>query len=123
MSGPKIFRKTYTIRRFGDEVIIDGNGTATYEDFSVTLNVQPLSSKDIAALPEGERLTKRFKAYGDFIFTTADQSTGRRGDWLLYHGNWYECTSSVEWDHTMLCHCKSEFVAVPESETFPEGGD
>lgn len=123
VAGPKIFRKTYTVRRFGDEIIVDGYGTTRFEDESVTLNVQPLSADEIAALPEGERRTKRLKAYGDYVFVAADQTTGRRGDWLLYYGKWYECKSSVYWDHTMLCHCKSEFVQVPENETMPSVGE
>jgi hypothetical protein len=31
-------------------------------------------------------------------------------------GHWYECVSSVGWDHTMLGHCRSEFVQVSEAE-------
>jgi len=125
LSGPKIFRRSFTIRRFGAEVIVDGNGTTTYEDTTATLNVQPLSADELAALPEGERRIRRFKAFGDFLFTTADQDTGRRGDWLYYvgpidpEGHWYECVSSLGWDHTPLRHCRSEFVLVPEMETLP----
>ena len=77
MSGLGIFRRNFTIRRFGKEEIVDGYGHTSYEDSTVSLNVQPLSADEIQALPEGERRTKRLKAYGDFTFTTADQSTGR----------------------------------------------
>lgn len=104
------------MRRFGKEEIADGYGRASYEDFDAALNVQPLSADELQALPEGERRVKRLKAYGDLIFTTADQSSGRRGDWLLYYDHWYECVSSLGWDHTLLSHCKSEFVEVPEDE-------
>ena len=51
-------------------------------------------------------------------------STGCRGDWLFYRGNmdpvghWYECVSSLGWDHTMLAHCRSEFVQVADSESY-----
>lgn len=119
MSGLGVFRRNFKIRRFGKEEIVDGYGHTSYEDDEVALNVQPLSADEIQALPEGERRIKRLKAYSDFIFTTADQSTGRRGDWLLYYGHWYECVSSLGWDHTILSHCKSEFVEVPESEVAP----
>lgn len=119
MSGLGIFRRNFTIRRFGKEEIVDGYGHTSYEDSEVALNVQPLSADELQALPEGERRTKRLKAYGDFTFTTADQSTGRRGDWLLYYGHWYECVSSLGWDHTILRHCKSEFVEIPEAEVAP----
>ena len=129
MGGLKIFRRSFTIRHFGHEEIVDGYRYATYQDREVLLNVQPLFADELQALPEGERRTKRLKAYGNYTFTTADQSTGKRGDWLFYCGRWYECVSSLDWDHTMLWHCKSEFVEVAESETAPytaaadEGGD
>lgn len=117
--GFTIFRRTFTIRRFGEDEVIDGYAHTTYTDTNTILNVQPLSADELQALPEGERRTKRLKAYGDLIFTTADQSTGVRGDWLLYGGHWYECVSSLYWDHTLLTHCKSEFVEVAESEVAP----
>lgn len=117
-----IFRRSFVIRRFGEEQLVDGYGTASYTDTVTSLNVQPLSADELAALPEGERRTKRMKAFGDLVFTTADQSSGRRGDWLWYEGkmdtdgHWYECVSSLGWDHTMLSHCRSEFVRVSETE-------
>lgn len=120
--GLGIFRRAFTIRRFGEENFVDGYGVASYTDEVTSLNVQPLSKDELQALPEGERRTKRMKAFGDLVFTTADQSTGRRGDWLFYQGrmdpegHWYECVSSLGWDHTMLGHCRSEFVQVSEAE-------
>lgn len=117
--GIGIFRRSFIIRRFAEDEVIDGYTHTTYEDTETPLNVQPLKPDELSALPEGERRTKRLKAYGDLIFTTADPSSGKRGDWLLYSGHWYECVSSLYWDHTLLAHCKSEFVEVAESETAP----
>lgn len=120
--GLGIFRRSFVIRRFGEESIVDGYGVASFTDEVTSLNVQPLSKDELQALPEGERRVKRMKAFGDLVFTTADQSTGRRGDWLFYQGSmdpeghWYECVSSLGWDHTMLRHCRSEFVQVSQSE-------
>lgn len=116
MSGPKLFRHNYTIRRHKEQKIIDGYAYAQYEDFEVALNVQPQSSDSISANAEGERRVKRLKAYGDFEFTAADQTRGQRGDFLLYKGVWYECMSALDWDHTILCHNKAEFVEIPASE-------
>ena len=120
--GLGIFRRGFVVRRFGEEEIVNGYGVAHYEDEIASLNVQPLTTDELHALPEGERRVKRMKAFGDLVFTPADQSTGRRGDWLFYKGamdptgHWYECVSSLGWDHTMLHHCRSEFVMVAESE-------
>lgn len=120
--GVGIFRRKFVIRRFGEESTVEGYGVAAFSDTTASLNVQPLSKDELKALPEGEQRTKRMKAFGDLVFTTADQSTGRRGDWLFYQGkmdpegHWYECVSSLGWDHTMLGHCRSEFVLVSEAE-------
>lgn len=120
--GIGIFRRKFVVRRFGEEATVDGYGVAPYSDTTAFLNVQPLSKDELKTLPEGEQRTKRMKAFGDLVFTTADQSTGRRGDWLFYQGkmdqagHWYECVSSLGWDHTMLGHCRSEFVLVAEAE-------
>lgn len=121
--GLGIFRRAFVIRRFDKENIIDGYSVAAFHDEITSLNVQPLSKDELQSLPEGERRIKRMKAFGDLVFTTADQSSGRRGDWLFYRGNmdpeghWYECVSSLGWDHTMLSHCRSEFVQVSEAES------
>lgn len=116
MGGLSIFRKKYTIRRFGPQEITSGYATAPYEDVVTLLNVQPLDPDELQALPEGERQFKRVKAFGDLQLTAADQSTGTPGDWLFYLGKWFKCVSAVPWDHTMLAHCRSEFAAVAETE-------
>lgn len=114
------------MRRFGEQKVVDGYSTCEYEDLIAVLNVQPLSSDEMQSLPEGERQVKRLKAYGDFQFTAADQKAGTPGDWLYYYGQWFKCVSAVPWDHTMLSHCKAEFVAVSETDSsclLEEDGD
>ena len=105
-----LFRKTYTIRHFGEQEIIKGHVTHPYTDSKTALNVQPLSANEIKALPEGQRNVKRLKAYGDKILTAADNNNKIVGDRLYYYGEWYECVSSLIWDHTVLAHCESQFV-------------
>lgn len=115
--GIGIFRRKYTVRRFKpQEEVPGGYVTSQYEDVVTSLNVQPLSGRELMALPEGERSTKRLKAYGDLQLITSDQDNGILGDWLFYRGSWYRCVSAAIWDHTLLAHCQSEFVKVPESE-------
>ena len=103
--------------------MVNGYPSAPYTDGTALLNVQPLSSNDLQALPEGERTVKRVKAYGSERLASADEYLGIPGDRLYYHGLWYECKSSVMWDHTLLSHYESEFVLLPESEQEdpPEG--
>lgn len=117
-----IFRKPYTLRRFGEQTNVGGYLYSPYEDTQVTLNVQPLTSDELEVLPEGDRKVTRLKAYGAFPIKTADQSAGTIADRLLYHGRWFECESSFQWDHTLLAHYESQFVAVAESDTMEEGG-
>ena len=116
MMSTDIFRKPCTIRRFSEQEIVRGHAVAGYTDTKTKLNVQPLSPDELQALPEGERSIKRVKAFSDYPLTAADQYIGQPGDWLFYKGHWYECKSSVQWDHTPLAHFRSEFVIVPESE-------
>ncbi|MCX4355837.1 MAG: hypothetical protein OSJ43_06385 [Oscillospiraceae bacterium] len=113
------FKSSYTIRRFSDRdaEIIDGYSHTFYEDIEgVILNVQPDGQDSVQANGEGERRSRKLKTYGDFHLTSSDQATGRRGDWLLYNGSWYECISAVVWTHTPLAHCRGEFVEIPASE-------
>ena len=120
--GLGIFRRAFVVRRFGEENIVDGYGVSGYKDFIASLNVQPLSKDELQALQEGENTVKRMKAFGDLVFHTADRSAGRRADWLFYQGrmdpegHWYECVSSLGGDHTMVGHCRSEFVQVSAAE-------
>lgn len=110
-----IFKKTYKVRTFGEQKKINGYAVSNSSETTALLNVQPLSPNELQALPEGERTIKRIKAFGSFPFTSANQYTGQQGDQLFYMGHWFECKSSVEWDHTMLAHYRSEFVILPET--------
>jgi len=101
-----MFRRPHWIRRWEKGRI----------DFQTQLNVQPLNSNDLKTLPEGQRVGKRVKAFGDKPLVVADQKTGQRGDWLYYCGRWYECVSCIMRDHTMVGHYRSEFCLIGESE-------
>lgn len=53
------FKHDYVARRLKEDVYSGGYAApGGHEDFVVTLNVQPLSSDDSRALPEGERTIK-----------------------------------------------------------------
>lgn len=106
MGAVGMFRRSHWIRRWGD---------GGRRDFKAKLNVQPMSSDDLQALPEGMRQTKRLKAWGSLALTAADQKLKRMGDWLYFGGRWYECVSCIRWDHTPLSHYESEFCMVDGS--------
>ena len=112
------FKKDYIVRHFGEETVVNGVSGAPHTDSVVALeDVQPLSSDELQALPEGERTIRRITSIGSTKFTTADEDAGTPGDWLYYRGQWYECKSCQYWDHTILSHYESEFVVVPTGPT------
>lgn len=112
------FKHQYVARRLKPDTNYGGySAPGGHEDFLVTLNVQPLSSDELQALPEGERTVKRIKSIGETKFKPADEETGTEGDRLYYDGKWYECKSCQTWDHTLLAHTEAEFVEMaPGSE-------
>lgn len=108
------FKHDYTMRRFGEETVVEGFSGASHVDTAVALeNVQPLCSDELQALPEGERTVRRIKSIGSTEFRPADEKRGTPGDWLFYCGRWYECKSCQLWGHTILAHYESEFAEVP----------
>jgi hypothetical protein len=115
----RLFKKKYTLRSYEPQKIVKGHATAPYSDVIVSLNVQPLKADEMLALPEGERTTKRIKSFGPDMLTAADKYTSSPGDRLFYNGKWYECESSVDWNHTMLSHFRSEFVILKDQEPPP----
>jgi len=111
-----LFKKPYTVRKHEAQTIIDGYPSASYADVTVLLNVQPFTPDEMQAVPEGDRTVKRVKSYGPFRLISADEYGGIPGDRLFYRGLWYECKSSVQWDHTILRHFRSDFVALPANK-------
>ena len=109
----RLFNKNYWIRRFGVQREVKGYLTSGQEDFVASLNVHPLGTDAIQALPEGERKLTRLEGHGEVALLVGDEETGRKGDLLYYHGDWYECVSSQMWDHTILSHYNYQFVLVP----------
>ena len=102
------------MRHFGEPKIVRGYVTNGMEDRVVSLNVHPLSTDQIKALPEGERKLKRLEAHGTDELVVADEAAGTKGDLLYYMGDWYECVNAQRWDHTILCHTNYQFVLVPK---------
>ena len=107
-----LFNKKYWVRRFGEQRNVRGYLTTGHEDFIASLNVHP-ASESRQALPEGERRQIRLEGHGTDRLIASNEETGVKGDLLYYHGNWYECVSAQEWDHTLLSHINYQFVLVP----------
>jgi hypothetical protein len=114
-----LFKKPYIVRHYEAQVIVNGYASAPFRDSILYLNVQPLTPNELMALPEGERTIKRIKSFGAGRLTSADEFEGIPGDRLFYSGYWYECTSSVFWEHTMLKHYRSDFTILPPPAQMP----
>lgn len=107
-----IFNKKYWVRRFGPQEYVNGYAKNSYSHFVASLNVHP-GSDQMNGLPEGERHLKRLEGHGTDLLIASDQRSDQKADLLWYHGAWYECTSAVMWDHTILNHWNYQFVEVP----------
>lgn len=108
-----LFKKPYVVRKHGAQTVIRGYAQAGYADSIAWLNVQPQAPNDYQANPEGEKTVKHLKSWGADKLASANDSDGVPGDMLYYNGLWYECKSSVMWNHTMLRHYQSDFVSLP----------
>ena len=67
---------------------------------SFTFAALPESLAEMQALPEGQRKMKRIEGHGMEPLLVADEKESRKGDMLWYRGDWYECVSSMLYDHT-----------------------
>lgn len=123
-----IFKKPYTLRSFQKTEYTDGYPSARYSDRTVMLNVQPMTTNELIALPEGIRRDKNIKAIGKVDIKTADDTSGILADRLLYHGQWYECTGSDVWGNTPVGQTEAVFGLIPvnevqEVQVMPDGGE
>lgn len=109
-----LFNREYWIRRFGDQVNINGYLSCGHSDQKISMHIHPLSSEQIQALPEGERGIKRLEGHGVVVLNTANTTINRKADLLRYKGEWYECVSSECWDHTALSHWNYQFIVLPK---------
>ena len=111
------FKRKYIVRKMITQKVVEGYAVMPKgQDCIMLLDVQPEAPNDLKALAEGDLTVKKLKAYGAEELQAADQKTGVPGDLLYYMGRWYECTSCVLWNHTILQHYQSNFTAVPENK-------
>jgi hypothetical protein len=108
------FGDNYTLRRYGEDAVVNGYPTATYKDISVFLDVQVMSADEIIeAGGSGDKTM--LKTFGNFPISCSKQEEGVRSDQLLYEGRWYECMSSRLSKNTIIKHWTSTFELIPVS--------
>ena len=116
----KLWRKPYTVRSYGAQMYVNGYAVdGGYTDRIEYLDIQT-NSNDSTLDPMGHRETQVIRAFGDNKLKIADTEQGIKGDMLYFNGKWFECTSSVFWEHTPLSHYDSRFISVTEGVESPE---
>lgn len=114
-----LFKKPYTVRKFVTQTVVNGYASSAYTDKITRLNVQPQAPDTFNGGESGDTTVKHLKSWGADKLTSADEYSNTPGDLLFYQGIWYECTSSVMWDHTLLSHYQSDFVNLPADKQPP----
>jgi len=69
----------------------------TTSTFSASFAVQPLSSRELQLLPEGERIRGALKLYGSTALIVAAPEVNRLGDRFTYDGLLWEVTAWDKW--------------------------
>lgn len=106
------FAEDHTLRRYGEDTIVNGYPTAGYQDITVSLDVQTMSDDEVIE-SGGSRDKMMLKTFGNFPVRTSNQEDGIRSDQLLYEGRWFECMSSRQSKNTILKHWTSTFELIP----------
>lgn len=108
-----MFRSEYIIRRYEKA---DGEGYRLFRDNPIRLSIQSLNTRELEALPEGERSARRVKSFSSSEIRTVNQREEIPADRLYYQGEWYECEQASRWAHTPLAHWEGQWVVLPEGE-------
>ena len=109
-----IWKKWYPLRRFEGQTFVKGHAIRQYSDMRVYLDVQPQGNDTVVA-EDGKRRFANIISYGKAMIRVENVDAGILGDWLWYEGAWYECKSSLMYEHTPLAHYTCTFVLVTEA--------
>ncbi len=108
-----IWRKQYTLRRYNGQTYVNGYPVASYTERTTLLDVQPDMNAATIDI-DGKRRVQRLTSYGDDPIITASVETGQRADRLFFEGEWFECDSSMWYEHTPIAHYTATWIRVPE---------
>jgi hypothetical protein len=70
---------------------------ATTTSVAITASIQPMSGTDLERLPEGSLATDFIVVFSPSLLITADTTTGRDADVIVYRGEEYEVVSVEPW--------------------------
>jgi hypothetical protein len=80
------FGNTYTLRRYGEDQIIDGYPTAGYEDIQVVLDVQTMSDDEVIEAG-GSRDEQMLKTFGNFSIRTSKNVLDQTSSCMMDDGS------------------------------------
>lgn len=101
-----IFNKEYLMRRY------EADGV-TYTEKSISIHLHE-DEHGSGQWSESQGTVRTLGGHGTEELREADLVAGTKGDRVLFRGRWYECVSSVLYDHTILSHYNYKFVVTPE---------
>jgi hypothetical protein len=103
------FRKPITGKRFASPTWNKGRKTEGADSpIQFTASVQPLTNKELVALPEGQRERARFKLYTSFqLLTVVRGDSGHAADQVQIESEWYEITQVGIWKNDVIPHYKA----------------
>ena len=100
-----IFNRDYLMRRYSaDDSFVDSM-------INIHLHEEERGSGRWA---ETQGIVRNIAGHGMVELKEASLENGTRADRVFYRGRWYECVSSVFYDHTALSHYNYKFIALPE---------
>ena len=99
------FNREYVVRRYAEG--------SSYTEFNASIHLHPMEHGS-GAWPEQQGIVRQLAGHGMVPLREASLADGTKADRVFYDGRWYECVSSVFYDHTPLSHYNYSFVEVPE---------
>lgn len=109
-----------TLRRYaagsrGD----DGRWTpGSHADTSILASVQPLTERQLASLPEGERQTDQRRVLTTTALVVGRQGAGTQGDRVSWDSGttWYEVRQADQW-FSVLPHTEARVARLDETDS------
>jgi len=93
------WNRTYTVTRpLAAATYVKGRLVkAATEEIEIQATIQPLNSKEVLLLPEGQRTKETIKIYSATELNPGSNKTKKNGDTIAYDGNGYEIISVADW--------------------------
>lgn len=82
------------------------------QNLTISMSVQPLTTEEMDALPEGRRTNRSVKIYSNIELLAAIQGTAQNSDVIVWLGKNYEVVGCTPYQMGVISHYKSYAVEV-----------